>query len=429
MLDAGAFLGIGRDLDDKAGGTGTVIVAAGGTIKATAVHVGEGGRLGGSGGTIVGQVVNLGGTVSPGQSPGQLTIVGSYQSVGGTLRVDVDANGNHDELTVMGNAIFDGVSRIDIRLDPGFQPPAATAFNVIQMLPTPGGPAEPLLTVTVGAGGGAATTGGPLAGLPTTVTVEPVAGQAAIVAAVLPASRSVTVGRTATAFVTVLNPGPVSATLVGIAPAAALGAGFSYQTTDPTTNALTGLPDVPVSIGAGQAQTFVIALTPTTTFGPTEVAFAFAGTNTVPVTPLVGINTLLLSASSTPVADIVALAATVSNDGIVNIPGPRGTGAFAVATVNVGRGGAITAAANFGGASLPAAAFICQTNPGTGQCQDAPGARVTVQIDAGQTPTFSIFVQGSGTIPLDAAANRVFVEFRDAGDVVRGKTSVAVRTQ
>ena len=149
----------------------------------------------------------------------------------------------------------------------------------------------------------------------------------------------------------------------------------------------------------------------------------------MPVTPLVGINTLLLSASSTPVADIVALAATVSKDGIVTIPGNSGTGAFAVAAMNVGAGSAITASANFGGASLPAAAFICQTNPGTGQCLDVPGAQVSVQIAAGQAPTFSIFVQGSGVIPFDAAANRVFVEFRDAGDVVRGKTSVAVRTQ
>jgi hypothetical protein len=54
---------------------------------------------------------------------------------------------------------------------------------------------------------------------------------------------------------------------------------------------------------------------------------------------------------------------------------------------------------------------------------------VTTQIDAGETPTFGIFVQGTGAIPSDPAANRIFVRFKDAGGVTRGSTSVAVRTQ
>jgi hypothetical protein len=47
----------------------------------------------------------------------------------------------------------------------------------------------------------------------------------------------------------------------------------------------------------------------------------------------VGLNTVLLSASANPVPDIVALGATLSGDGIVNIPGVAGIGAFAVATI------------------------------------------------------------------------------------------------
>jgi hypothetical protein len=42
-----------------------------------------------------------------------------------------------------------------------------------------------------------------------------------------------------------------------------------------------------------------------------------------------------LSASATPVPDIVAL----GNDGIVNIPEANRNGVFAVATVNLGAGG------------------------------------------------------------------------------------------
>ncbi len=47
-------------------------------------------------------------------------------------------------------------------------------------------------------------------------------------------------------------------------------------------------------------------------------------------------------------ADIVALAATLKNDGIVDIPGPNGTGVFAVATVNVAVNDVITVTADTG---------------------------------------------------------------------------------
>jgi hypothetical protein len=51
------------------------------------------------------------------------------------------------------------------------------------------------------------------------------------------------------------------------------------------------------------------------------------------------------------------------------------------------------------------------------------------QINAGDAPTFGIFVTGTGTVPFAPATNRVFVPFKDAGGSTRGATSVAVRTQ
>ena len=168
------------------------------------------------------------------------------------------------------------------------------------------------------------------------VAVTPAPPAASLVAAILPGSRSVQVGTPATAFATIINAGTATASQAGISPQTVIPASFVYQTTDPLTNAVTGTLNAPADILPGQAQTYVIALTPTAPFGPTDVAFAFAGANTAPVATLVGINTLLLSASATPVPDIVALAATLNNDGIVNIPGTHGTGIFAVATVNVG---------------------------------------------------------------------------------------------
>jgi photosystem II stability/assembly factor-like uncharacterized protein len=256
-----------------------------------------------------------------------------------------------------------------------------------------------------------------------------------LAAAILPSSRSPMVGQTATAFATIINAGSATASQVGLALATPLAATFLYQTTNPMTNQVTGTPNTPVDIPAGRSQTYVIALTPTSGFGLTNVGLAFGGANTVPPDTLIGIDTLLLSASTTPVPDIVALAATLNNDGIVTVGNPTmaaaaaQTGVFAVATANVGVGAMITASADTEGVSLPLSVSICQTIPATGACQGTAGPSVTTPIDANATPTFGIFVSASGAIPFDPANNRVFVRFKDPGGVTRGATSVAVRTQ
>jgi hypothetical protein len=251
-----------------------------------------------------------------------------------------------------------------------------------------------------------------------------------LAAAVLPSSRSVRVGSAATAFVTLINSGSSPAVAASIGPATGPAATFSFQTTDPITNQLTGTQNVPVDIPPNQIQTYLIALTPTTSAPPTEVTFTFGAENTTaPTGVLTGINTLLLSASFSAIPDIVALAATLTNDGIVNVPGATASGAFAVATVNVGSTASITASADTGAAVLPVVLSLCETSPATGLCVSTVGPTVTTQIDAGETPTFGIFVQGTGDIPFDPATNRIFVRFKDAGGVTRGSTSVAVRTQ
>ena len=250
-----------------------------------------------------------------------------------------------------------------------------------------------------------------------------------LASAILPSSRSVQVGTTATAFATIINAGSVTGTLCGLSLLTSLPATFSYQTTNPATNQVTGSPNTPLNIAAGAAQSYVFALTPSAPIPPTDVRFSFDCTNTSPASIIPGIDTLLFSASNTPVPDIVALTATTTNDGIVNIPGTNGTGAFAVATVNLGVSANITASADTGGASIPVNLFICETNPGTGACLASPAISVTTTINANATPTFGIFVQGSGNVPFDPAANRIFVRFKDSGDVTRGSTSVAARTQ
>jgi hypothetical protein len=187
-----------------------------------------------------------------------------------------------------------------------------------------------------------------------------------------------------------------------------------------------------VTIAPGAAQSFVLALTPSAVFAPVDLPITFDCANSSPAELFLGVNTLLISASSTPVPDVVALAATASNDGIVNIPGASGTGAFAVASVNLGVGSAITVAADTGSASLPVTLTLCETNPATGQCLQAPAGSVTTTIANGATPTFAIFVRGNASaVAFNPAANRVFVRFREGSIVgtVRGATGVAARTQ
>jgi hypothetical protein len=100
-----------------------------------------------------------------------------------------------------------------------------------------------------------------------------------------------------------------------------------------------------------------------------------------------------------------------------------------VASVNLGASASITVSADTGAATLPIALAVCQTNPGPGACHSPPSPTVTTTINAGATPPFGVFVAGGGNVPFAPTANRVFVRFKDGGQVTRGAPSVAVRAQ
>src|SRR5262249_21377650 len=158
-----------------------------------------------------------------------------------------------------------------------------------------------------------------------------------------------------------------------------------------------GLNGTPVALAPNASQTFVFAITPNQALPPTDVQLAFAcGGTQAPIT--VGLNTLLLSASITPVPDIVALVATLHNDGTVDLPGPTGAGVFSVATSNAGAAATITASADTGAAGLPLSISLCATDPNTGVCVAAPTSSVTVAIGAGAKSSFGVFVTGRGVI-------------------------------
>jgi Beta-propeller repeat len=249
-----------------------------------------------------------------------------------------------------------------------------------------------------------------------------------LVASDLPISRAIVTGGTATVFATMINTGPDLARGCSITPVSLLPITSLYQTTNPATNQLTGNPNVPVDIPPGGFQTFLIAITSTSAFAATDIPFSYGCANRPSATVISGVNTLVMASSDTQTADVVALGATPSKDGIINIPGPTGTGIFGVATSNVGATGDITVSADTGGASLPVNLFLCQTNPATGDCLQPLATSVTVTVAAGATPTFALFAQGTGNVPFNPGANRAFMRFKQ-GLLSVGATSAALRTQ
>jgi hypothetical protein len=246
-----------------------------------------------------------------------------------------------------------------------------------------------------------------------------------LAAAVLPGSRTVEVGATATAFATIINGGSTTATSCAIAPVSPVGGVFHYRPTDPTTNMVIGSLDTPIDIPAGAAQSFVFGITPGGALAPTTVQLGFACSNADAAASIQGVNTLLFSASATPVPDIIAVAALAG--GILDVP-DGSSAAFAVATADVGAAGSLTVAADTGSATLPLTLTICETVPATGACMVAPAPSVATSITAGGTNSYGVFAAASGTVPFAPAGNRVFLRFRDSAGVIRGETSVAIRT-
>ena len=253
----------------------------------------------------------------------------------------------------------------------------------------------------------------------------------ALVAAVLPGSRSIQLGDTATVFGTIINAGTVPAIGCGVALDVSTTApvGIAYQSSDAATNKVTGAQNVPVTLAPGAAQAFVLSLTPTTAFDPSIIDLSFACQNAPAASIVNGVNTIALSSSTTPVPDVISLIATASGDGIVDIPGTTGTGAFAVASANLGASDTITVSADTGGAPLPVTIYLCQTNPTTGACISAVGATAVTTINTGDTPTFAIFVTAKAAVAFDPANSRIFIRFSDSNGIVRGASSGAVRTQ
>jgi len=255
-----------------------------------------------------------------------------------------------------------------------------------------------------------------------------------VVGAVLPGSRSVQQGNTATVFATIINTGEdvVSNCRIDLPIQQSSPLSVTATTTDPATNLLNGIPNAPIDLFPGAPQTFLLAFQASAVTTMTTQPLQFFCQGTAPATLITGVNTVDLAFGATATADVIVVSATVSNDGILHIPlstaGVGAGAAFTVASANVGVAGALTVTADLGGATLPLSLLVCQTDPTTGQCLAPPSTSVPVTIAANATPTFSIFAFAQGSVAALPGANRIFLRFLDGQGVSHGDTSVAVET-
>jgi hypothetical protein len=253
------------------------------------------------------------------------------------------------------------------------------------------------------------------------------------VAAVSPNAQATTVDNTVTGFAAVINgAATTTASQCGIGLPSNFPGVLLFQTTNPTTNLPTGTLNQAVDIPAGKTQTFVFAITPTAPISQDiPLVFPCGGVNNVAT--IHGVNTFLLTASSTALPDMIMIDATATKDGTITLANPSASGAIGSAAINIGAAGSVTftpTVTPYGqpAQTLPLNLSICQVNA-SGTCINptTPGPSTTVNVAANQTVMLGTFVQGQGTpIQFDPANNRIFV-IGTTGNVAVGEASVAVK--
>ncbi len=261
------------------------------------------------------------------------------------------------------------------------------------------------------------------------VSESPEAG-ARLAAATLPGSRSVVAGSAATVFATMLNPSDVDASGCWITLDSPFAGRFEYRETDPASNAATGVVNAIFNVPAGGARSFVLSLTPQP--GAQAIAhdqrLRFKCHNGDAANIVSGVNTILLAFGADASADLVAVAATPTGDGILRLADAQSAAAFVTAVANVGDTDTLTLRPTGSSAAASLRLRICETDPLTGACLVPAGDSVTRVFPAGETASFAVFARGQGeAVPFAPAANRVQLTASDAGGTIRGATSVAVR--
>ena len=256
-------------------------------------------------------------------------------------------------------------------------------------------------------------------GYTTIDVVEPVGAEPALLSAITPNSRIAQGGMPVTLFMSVINSGDATATDVSIAQASSLPATVSYQTWNGI--ALTGTPDTPVDIGPGATVHFVLTINATAAFATDSMTFDVSSTNGA-TAPISGVNTLSISGSSVPYADVIMISTSLDVSTAVNT-----ATAFAVATTNVGGANAtdVSLIVDIPSAITGLTVQVNETDPITGAII-GPASGMTINM--GDQPTFAVFVTPTEAISFDPANNRITMRLVDGSGTVIGAQSVAIST-
>ena len=280
---------------------------------------------------------------------------------------------------------------------------------------------------------------------------------AELIASVLPSSRATTVGSSITIFASVINASSLSDSkdfpldandieaaaencrveLAGEQPVH-----FSFQATDPVSNAPVGLANTPVTIEANGFASFVLTLEPFAEVSADALEFNFSCDNAEPAPVLPGINTLAFSATSNDGPDLIAVSTAEGGDGIAWLANDESSaencvensetcgyeGAFALAAINIGASGSdLTVRAE---TTTGAVLGVCQTDAVTGAClKPATMQQAGLELGSGAIGTYSVFVHSQNKLGFDAANSRVKVSFLGSEGRLLGATSIAVASK
>ena len=121
----GGNLYISHNGVDNAGLDPAYVLACDSTLNATETFIGENGELAGT--TVNGNITVEGGTLSPGCSPGQMTVNGNVAFVNGQLLIEIDGPSALDQLTALGDVTFAG-GNIVLEFGNGYAPPEGTSL-------------------------------------------------------------------------------------------------------------------------------------------------------------------------------------------------------------------------------------------------------------------------------------------------------------
>ena len=186
--------------------------------------------------------------------------------------------------------------------------------------------------------------------------------------AVLPTSRAVMIGTTASFFATLINGGDETATNCRIELPGLPGGDFSFQRTRANDNTVIGERNELVDLEPGSSQSYALFIDATEAIPQGEQEPVFVCDNATPAPTLQQINTFDFVASATPVPDVIAFAATQSADGRLELLNATATEAFVVAIANLGEAADLEFSAAVSDPNLPLTLSWCPTDALTSEC-------------------------------------------------------------